>query len=59
MRTEVLVGLCVAVTHESVLFLCCPPGPDPRLVFISTSFSLRTNVVFGSGSKTATVTVEV
>jgi hypothetical protein len=37
--TEIPVGMCVIRTALSVLFTCCPPGPELRVVSIFRSFS--------------------
>ena len=31
------VGICVILTAEDVLFICCPPAPDARYVSILKS----------------------
>ena len=36
--TLIPVGLCVSRTADSVVFTCCPPGPDARIVDIRRSF---------------------
>lgn len=57
-RTLSPVGRWMAITADSVLFRCCPPGPSPFVVVISTSLRFSPSGVSGMLS-TATVTVEV
>ena len=58
--TTVLVGRCVILMAESVLFTCCPPAPEARNVSILKSdvFMITSFTSSASGS-TATVHAEV
>ncbi len=52
-------GMCLTTTALSVLFLCCPPFPDPLQVEISKSLGFNLNSFSVGSFKTATVIVLV
>ena len=58
--TTVPVGICVILTAESVLLICCPPAPLARYVSILKSSGLISiSIVSSSSGITSTDANEV